>query len=161
MTIVRAHLLVGGEVSNFSTTRRGTAAAGMIPVLTMPSPPGPPVACLVRGAILRKADMRVPIRVLQNGGQPIHTAPTRRGNPQGRSPPPQLRGLDILSKSQKPQATSTPKAKAEGMPPNKEMSDLIMERRRPTGGGIPSFTIIDWRVTPGPSRAPDSRKGHP
>jgi hypothetical protein len=84
---VRAHLLIGEEVSNISTTRRGTAAAGMIPVLTMPTPLGSPVACLVRGAVLRKADMRVPIRVLQNGGQPIHTAPTRRGNPYGRSPP--------------------------------------------------------------------------
>jgi hypothetical protein len=40
MTIVRAHLLIGGEVSNFSTMRRGTAAAGMIPVLTMPKPSG-------------------------------------------------------------------------------------------------------------------------
>ncbi len=87
MTIVRAHLLIGGEVSNISTTRRGTAAAGKIPVLTMPSPPGGPEACLVRGAVLRKADMRVPIRVPQNGGQPIHTAPTRRGNTAGRSPP--------------------------------------------------------------------------
>jgi hypothetical protein len=82
-----AHLLVGEEVSNISTTRRGTAAAGMIPVLTMPNPPGPSVAPLVRGTVLRKADMRVPIRVQQSGGQPTHTAPKRRGNPRGRSPP--------------------------------------------------------------------------
>src|SRR6202521_540875 len=84
MTTVRAHLLVGGEVSKISTTRRGAAAAGKIPVLTMPKPPGLPGGAFSQGR--RPAESRhacVPIRVLQNGGQPIHTAPTRRENRQG------------------------------------------------------------------------------
>jgi hypothetical protein len=88
MTTVRAHLLIGGEVSKISTTRRGTAAAGKIPVLTMPKPSGLTGGAFSQGR--RPAESRhacVPIRVLQNGGQPIHTAPTRRENRPGRSPP--------------------------------------------------------------------------
>src|ERR1700685_3896383 len=88
MGTLRAHLLVGGEVSNFSTTRRGTAAAGMIPVLSLPSPSGPTGGVFSQGR--RPAESRhacTSIRVLQNGGQPIHTASTRRGNLQGRSSP--------------------------------------------------------------------------
>src|ERR1700704_3159139 len=88
MPTVLARLLVGEEVSNISTTRRGTAAAGKIPVLTMPKPSRFTGGVFSQGR--RPAESRhacVPIRVLQNGGQPIHTTPTRRETPRGPPPP--------------------------------------------------------------------------
>ena len=82
------HLPDRQGMTETSTTRRGTAVAGKIPVLSMPSGPAATRAPLVRGAIPRKADMRVPIRVQQSGGEPIHSAPTRRRDPRARPPPP-------------------------------------------------------------------------
>jgi len=67
-----------------SMERRGTAGAGTIPVIFLPVT----WAQGVRGPVLRRDDMRVPTRVQQSGGEPIHTAPARRGLPGGARPPP-------------------------------------------------------------------------
>jgi hypothetical protein len=73
------------KVRPMTTTCRDTAAAGKNPVPTMtPAPPAGPH--LVRGTILRIADLRVSIREHQSGGTPIHAVPTRRAHPP-RSPP--------------------------------------------------------------------------
>ena len=58
-----------------SMERRGTAGAGTIPVIFLPVT----WAQGVRGPVLRRDDMRVPTRVQQSGGEPIHTAATHRG----------------------------------------------------------------------------------
>jgi hypothetical protein len=68
-----------------TTTCRDTAAAGKNP--EPPMPPAPPAGpLLVRGTILRIADLRVSIREHQSGGTPIHAVPTRRAHPP--RPPP-------------------------------------------------------------------------
>lgn len=90
-----------------SATRRGTAVAGKIPVLSMPSGPAATRARLVRGTIPRKTDMRVPIRVQQSGGEPIHSAPTRRRDPRARPPPksggtPALGGVAAATPASRP-----------------------------------------------------------
>lgn len=82
-----------------STARRCTAGAGTIPVLSMPRTlqrAARTWTTLVRGAVLRRDDLRVPIRVQQSGGQPIHAARTRRGLIcQARPPPPRPNRTDL------------------------------------------------------------------
>jgi hypothetical protein len=68
-----------------TTTCRDTAAAGKNPESPMtPALPAGPL--LVRGTILRIADLRVSIREHQSGGTPIHAVSTRRAH-SARSPP--------------------------------------------------------------------------
>src|SRR5438132_11683648 len=79
-----------------TTTCRDTAAAGKNPEPPMtPAPPAGPQ--LVRGTILRIADLRVSIREHQSGGTPIHAVPTRRAHPP--RPPPTPPPLPPLPRS--------------------------------------------------------------
>jgi hypothetical protein len=167
MTPSRAHLPSGWrEVSKISTTRRGTAAAGMIPVLTMPRPSGSTGGVFSQGR--RPAESRhacTSTRVPQNGGQPIHTAPARRGNLQGRSPPrprPRPRHRAGRQRTERQRPSQKPRQRQKGCRPRKRCRCRYSSADRNTGAASLLIPLSGWRSRfPGPQEHRRAEKGHP